>query len=78
MRRRKHRTPVRRAAGFPLARLLEKTGFTKSRLSALSGIPRPMIFRLAKGESNPNWLTVRKIAKALGCSLGDFEEGGPA
>ena len=58
---------------FLLAPVLKRLDVTKARLAEDSGIPYAMICRIERGDSNPNWTTVVRIARALGVSTSDFE-----
>jgi len=61
---------------FLLNQALRAAGMSKRRLSKLTGIPLPMIVRLARGKANPTWATVMRIAVVLGCTAAAFQPGG--
>ncbi len=55
--------------GFPLNQLLRDQRMSKRQLAKLSGIPLPMVNRLAKPHSNPTWQTLLRIADALQATI---------
>lgn len=55
-----------------LYKLMVRRGMTQAQLAAKSGLRQPDISRYITGERMPNLYTLRKIARALGCSLDDL------
>lgn len=62
----------RKEFGFRLRRLLYCKGITQAELSEMTGIPQCSISNYICGKVGPNFYTVDKIAKALGCSLDEL------
>ena len=53
---------------------LDKQGITEYRLAKMTGISPQHLHQLKKRNTkNPKWLTVVKIAEALGVSLDEFK-----
>ena len=61
-----------KALAITLRRLREERGQTQETVAFYAGITTASLARIELGQSNPAWSTVRKIAKALGVSLGDL------
>ena len=56
-----------------LKELKEKTGFTNSQLSTLSGVPLGTINRILSGQTdNPSYQTVQDLVIAMGSTMDDF------
>ena len=53
---------------------LDKQGITEYRLAKMTGISPQQLHQMKKRNTkNPKWLTVVKIAEALGVSLDEFK-----
>lgn len=53
---------------------LDKQGITEYRLAKMTGISPQQLHQIKKRNTkNPKWLTVVKIAEALGVSLDEFK-----
>lgn len=61
--------------GERLKELREAAGLSQYALAKKSGVTGQAISKLEKGESEPSWLTVRKLARALGVTVSDFDVG---
>lgn len=48
-------------------------GLTQAELAAASGLPQPHISKLENGIHSPSHLTLQKLAKALGVTVGHFD-----
>jgi ribosome-binding protein aMBF1 (putative translation factor) len=59
-------------AGQLLA-LRHRRGLTQRQLSELSGIQQADISRIERGETQPNTVTARRLAEALGVDFGFYE-----
>lgn len=57
-----------------LKKLLREAGLTQYALAKKSGLSRQAISALAKGDSAPSWETVRRLARALGVKVQDFDD----
>ncbi len=58
-----------------LKRLREDRKITQEQLAFDAGITVSALSRIERGLNSPGWATVRRIADALGVSLGDLVEG---
>lgn len=58
--------------GPAIAHHLEKNGFTKYRLAALWIVSRSRVTELCKRDSNPKWITIVKVADALGITVSEI------
>jgi transcriptional regulator with XRE-family HTH domain len=56
-----------------LTELREKAGLSQYKLAQLSGVSKQTISQLEKGEGDPSWDTVKKLAHALGVSIDEFD-----
>jgi transcriptional regulator with XRE-family HTH domain len=66
--------------GKRLTDLREKAGMSQHALAKASKITAQAISLLERGESEPKWATVQKLARALGVSVAEFDtddEGEP-
>ncbi|WP_315854155.1 helix-turn-helix transcriptional regulator [Gemmata palustris] len=61
--------------GERLKELREAAALSQYALAKKSGVSKQAISLLEKGESEPAWVTVRKLARALGISVSDFDVG---
>lgn len=57
------------ALGAAVRRLREDQGLSMEALAYRAGITLNTITRLELAQSEPGWMTVRKVANALGISL---------
>ena len=55
-----------------LKKLRENRELTQYKLSKISGIPQPSIFRIEKGLQNPGADIVIKLCDALGCTADEL------
>jgi transcriptional regulator with XRE-family HTH domain len=55
-----------------LKRLREERGITQEQLAFDAGITTSALSRIERGLNSPGWLTVKRIAEALGLSLGEL------
>ena len=63
------------ADGVKLREIRLDRGYSQEELHKLTGISRDTISRLETGERpNPHPRTLRKLAEALGVSVGDFRK----
>jgi transcriptional regulator with XRE-family HTH domain len=44
-------------------------------LAKKAGVSKQAVSLLERGESEPSWITVRKLARALGVSVSEFDVG---
>jgi transcriptional regulator with XRE-family HTH domain len=58
--------------GRRLRYLRDQAGMTLSQVSQATGIAVSSVGRLERGEREPGWETVRKLADALGVTPSDF------
>lgn len=63
--------------GITLKRLRTDAGLSQAALADLAGISDESIRLIEKGEREPNWSTVRKLARALNVSIASFDESPP-
>jgi putative transcriptional regulator len=63
-----------------LTELRKEKGLTQSQLARAAGYSRQYIFQLEHGAAQPTWETAKKLARALGVRVQDFdpEEEPPA
>jgi transcriptional regulator with XRE-family HTH domain len=61
--------------GERLTELREAADLTQYALAKKSGLSKQAISLLERGESEPTWITVRKLARALGVSVEAFDVG---
>lgn len=59
------------ALGNAIRQLREKRGMTQEALAHGAGITAGTLSLIERGQSNPAWGTVRRIAMALGSSMGE-------
>jgi transcriptional regulator with XRE-family HTH domain len=57
-----------------LKELREAAGLSKYRLAQLSGLTRQAISNLELGNREPTWVTVQRLARALGVSMEDLAD----
>lgn len=55
-----------------LRSLREQAGFSVQQLAEKAGLKRQGLYQLERGESEPTWSTVQKLADALGISTDKF------
>jgi transcriptional regulator with XRE-family HTH domain len=55
--------------GAALRAARERTGLTQDQLSTRTGMSPQVLSRLERGDTDPRWSTVVRIANALGVSL---------
>lgn len=55
-----------------LKRLREERDITQEQLAFDAGITTSALSRIERGLNSPGWLTVKRIAEALGLSLGEL------
>lgn len=60
------------ALGKAVRELRRKRGATQDDLAAGAGITPATLSLIERGQANPTWDTARKIAGALGVSIGDL------
>ncbi len=60
------------ALGAAVRRLREDRGLSMEALAYRAGITLNTITRLELAQSEPGWMTVRKVADALGVTLADL------
>jgi transcriptional regulator with XRE-family HTH domain len=58
--------------GQRLRHLREERGWTQGQLGERAGMMYQMVARLERGEREPVWGTVLKLAAALGVDVGSF------
>jgi DNA-binding XRE family transcriptional regulator len=62
----------RKEFAYRLRSLMGRRWISQDQLAEMVGTTQPMISKYVRGESFPNALMLRKIAKALKCSMDDF------
>lgn len=62
----------RREFGYRLQTIMFRRGLTQDELSERSGVSRASISSYMRGKSSPTFYTLRKLARAMGCSIEDF------
>ena len=60
------------ALGEAVRQLREKSGKTQEALSRDAGVTTATLSLIERGQANPTWDTLRKIATALGSSMGEL------
>jgi transcriptional regulator with XRE-family HTH domain len=55
-----------------LRRLRERDGSTQERLAHYAGITTASLARIERGQANPAWTTVRRVASALEITLAEL------
>lgn len=60
------------ALGKAIRQLREKQGTTQEDLAHAADITTGTLSLIERGHANPTWGTVRRIAKALGLSMGEL------
>jgi transcriptional regulator with XRE-family HTH domain len=63
---------IRTRFGAKLRELRTKQGISQEDLGAIAGLHRTFISMVERGERNVTIATVEKLAKALGCRMGDL------
>lgn len=58
--------------GYALGRKMRSRGHDAVSLSAVTGIHCSTIYRYLSGKTQPTYLNLMKICKALNCSFGEF------
>jgi transcriptional regulator with XRE-family HTH domain len=59
------------ALGSAIRQLREKRGLTQEALAHEAGITTGTLSLIERGQSNPAWGTIGRIAAALGASMGE-------
>jgi transcriptional regulator with XRE-family HTH domain len=62
------------ALGAAVRRLRTERGLTMEALATRAGVTISTISQLEHAKSEPGWMTVRRVAKALDVSLTEFGE----
>lgn len=62
------------ALGAAVRRLRAERGLTMEALATRAGVTISTISQLEHAKSEPGWMTVRRVAAALGMSLAEFGE----
>lgn len=62
----------KREFAYKLRSLMRRNYITQDELAAEINITQAMVSRYVRGETIPTAITLRKIAKALNCSMDDF------
>jgi transcriptional regulator with XRE-family HTH domain len=57
-----------------LRELREAAGLSQYELAKQSGVSKQALSKLERGERQPSWETVRKLARALNVSVAAFDE----
>jgi transcriptional regulator with XRE-family HTH domain len=57
-----------------LRELREAAGLSQYELARRSGVSKQALSKLEKGERQPSWETVRKLARALDVSVAAFDD----
>lgn len=60
------------ALGAAIRRLREERGMSMEALAYKAGVTLNTITRLELAQSEPGWMTVRKVAEGLGITLGEL------
>ncbi|MBP3959441.1 helix-turn-helix transcriptional regulator [Gemmata sp. G18] len=68
------------AGGFSerLKRLRKQAGMTQEALARAANVSNTTVAKLEQGVGDPTWNTVVALARALGVSVAEFDEGGEA
>ncbi len=61
--------------GATIRRVRERKGWTQTQLAAKAELPQPHVSRIETGEHAPTFMTISKIAGALGVRPGDLDPG---
>lgn len=61
-------TPAPEPFAARLRRLLERSGLTAYALAGKAGVSKQTVSKLLRGEQQPSWETVQRLAAALGVS----------
>jgi transcriptional regulator with XRE-family HTH domain len=61
--------------GRTLRRLRKRRGWTLDQLAAATGVSKPMLGQIERGESNPTVLTLWKVARGLRVPFSTFLQG---
>jgi transcriptional regulator with XRE-family HTH domain len=64
--------PTDQTLATALHRLRRASGHTQEHVAHEAGITVAALARIERGETNPRWTTVRRIATALDVSLSEF------
>ncbi len=59
--------------GERVRQLREAAGMSQYQLAKLAGVLGSSLSRIEKGERDPSWTTVVKLARALGAPLTEFD-----
>lgn len=62
------------ALGAAVRKLRTERGLTIEALAIRAGVTISTISQLERAKSEPGWMTVRRVAEALGLSLAEFGE----
>jgi transcriptional regulator with XRE-family HTH domain len=60
-----------------LRELMREKGLTAYAVAKRAGITRQSVSYILGGDREPNWTTVRKLARALGVGVESFDVGEP-
>jgi transcriptional regulator with XRE-family HTH domain len=60
------------ALGEAVRQLREKRGMTQEAVARNASITTATLSLIERGRANPTWDTVKKVAAALGCSMGEL------
>ena len=66
------REPADLALGRAVRALREKKGLTQENLAHDAGITFATLARIERGQVNPTWTTVRRVATALEVSMSEL------
>ncbi|MBY0512555.1 MAG: helix-turn-helix domain-containing protein [Gemmataceae bacterium] len=58
-----------------LRELREASGLSQYALAKRSGVTKQAISLLERGDNEPSWVSVRKLARGLGVSVSEFDTG---
>ncbi|MBP3959590.1 helix-turn-helix transcriptional regulator [Gemmata sp. G18] len=61
-----------------LKRLRKRAGMTQEALARAANVSNATVAKLEQGLGDPTWNTVVALARALGVSVAEFDEGGEA
>lgn len=61
-----------KALGSAIRHLRDEDGVTQEALASKAEVTTGLIGLIERGEGNPTWSTVRRIADALGVSIGEL------
>jgi transcriptional regulator with XRE-family HTH domain len=64
--------PPDQALACAVRRLRKDSGATQEHLAYRAGLTIASLARIERGQTNPTWLTVRRIARALDVSLAEL------